>query len=216
MDDARYTFVLLDQLEVSPGATGSPLGVEGEAWHGGDFNRIWIKLEGEHSTQEPEGEGELQVLYGRLLAPFWDVQVGLRLDVHRGEGEASTRALAVLGLEGLAPYWFEVEPAVFVSQDGHVSARLAASYDLFVTQRLIAQPSIEVNGALQDSEEFGVGSGLNDIEPGLRMRFEIAREFAPYIGASWVRRFGETADLLREAGAKVSDAVFVVGVRMWN
>ncbi len=123
--------------------------------------------------------------------------------------------LAVVGFEGLAPYWFEMEPAVFVSQDGDISARVTTTYDMFVTQRLIAQPRIEVNAAVQEVPEFGVGSGLNDLDLGFRLRYEIRREYAPYIGVSWQRRFAGTADLARLAGATVSDLAAVGGLRVW-
>ncbi len=132
-----------------------------------------------------------------------------------GEGEEHVRVQAVIGLQGLAPYWFELEPSVFVSQDGDVSARLTATYDMFVTQRLIAEPRIEANAALQDVPDFGVGSGLNDLELGFRLRYELRREYAPYLGVNWVRRFAGAADLARQAGEAVSDVSLVGGIRAW-
>lgn len=121
----------------------------------------------------------------------------------------------MFGLEGLAPYWFELAPALFVSEHGDISARLAATYDVLLTQRLILQPRLDLNAALQDAPKFGVGSGLNNVEAGLRLRYEIRREFAPYVGVTWIRQLGQTADLSRAAGSPVDDLRFVLGLRLW-
>lgn len=121
----------------------------------------------------------------------------------------------MVGFTGLAPYWFEVEPALFVSENGDVSARLSATYDALLTQRLVLQPRLDVNVALQDVPKFGVGSGFNNVELGLRLRYEIKREFAPYVGVTWSRQLGATADLARGTGAKVDEVRLVAGVRLW-
>lgn len=215
MDHEIYTFLLFDQLEYRRSGGGNPVGWDLLGWVGGDFTRLWIKGQGARPTVGGGGEFEVQMLYGRLIAPYWDLQVGARLDVRDGGGSERTRLLAVLGVEGLAPYWFEIEPAIFVSQDGDLSLRLTTSYDLFISQRLIAQPRIELNGALQEVPAFGVGSGLNDIDLGLRLRYEIRREYAPYVGVSWLRRFGGAADLARAGGEVVSDMALVGGLRVW-
>ncbi len=215
MDDAIYTFVLFDQLEYRRTGDANPVGWDLLGWVGGDFTRLWIKSEGEQATVGGGGEVEVQALYGRLVAPYWDLQIGARVDVRYGGGTARARVLAVVGLEGLAPYWFEMEPAVFVSQDGHVSARLTTSYDMFVTQRLIVQPRVEVNAAVQEVPDFGVGQGLNDVNLGIRVRYELRREYAPYVGLEWVRRFAGTADLARQGGESVSDVAVVGGFRVW-
>lgn len=214
-DDHIYSFVLFDQAEYMQTGDANPVGWDMMAWVGGDFNRFWIKSEGELATVGGGGEGEIQALYSRLFSPFWEWQVGARLDVRYGGGEQRARALAVLGLEGLAPYWFEVEPAVFVSQDGDISARLAATYDMFITQRLIGQPRVEANAAIQDVPEFGVGSGLNDLELGFRLRYEFQRKLAPYIGLNWKGRFAGTADLARQAGEAANEFALVAGMRAW-
>lgn len=130
-------------------------------------------------------------------------------------GPDRARTFAVIGVQGLAPYWFEVTPALFISDDGDVSARLTASYDLLFTQRFIVQSRIEVNAAAQDARKFGVESGFNDVELGLRFRYEIRREFAPYIGVNWLRKLGDTADLAREEGDDVDALGVVVGFRLW-
>ncbi len=215
MDTHIYNFLLFDQLEYAPGADGRPASFDAIGWVGGDYNRLWVRAEGEQLTTGGEGELEVQALYGRLVAPFWDALVGARLDRRWGDGGDSRGHLA-LGLEGLAPYWFELAPTLFVSQDGDVSARLEAEYELLFTQRLVLTPEIELNAAVQEVPEWGVGSGLNDIELGIRARYEIRREFAPYAGFSWSRRVGGSADFARAAGEAASDGAFLVGVRVWR
>ena len=215
MDNKVYSLVLFDLLEYQHTGAENPVTWDMLWWIGGDFTRLWIKSEGAHSTTVGSGDVEVQALFSRLFAPFWEWQAGLRLDIRYGAGAARTRVLAVVGLEGLAPYWFEMEPSVFVSQDGDISARVTTTYDMFVTQRLIAQPRIEVNAAVQDVPEFGVGSGLNDLDLGFRLRYEIRREYAPYVGISWLRRFAGTADLARLGGKAVSDLAAVGGLRVW-
>ncbi len=215
MDEHLYTFVQFDQLEYRRVGTERPFVWDMMGWIGGDFNRFWIKSEGERATVGNNTAVEVQALYSRLIAPFWEVQLGMRLDAVFGGGFTNTRVLAAFGFEGLAPYWFEMEPVLFVSQDGDISARLTSSYDVFVTQRLIAQARFEANGAVQDVPEFGVGSGLNDVELGLRMRYEVQRKTAPYLGINWERRFGETAAMVRAAGDGVGELSVVAGIRLW-
>ncbi len=215
MDNKVYSLVLFDRLEYQQTGAENPVTWDMLWWIGGDFTRLWIKSEGAHSTAVGGGDVEVQALVSRLFAPFWEWQAGLRLDTRYGGGTDRTRVLAVVGLEGLAPYWFEVEPAVFVSQDGDISARVTTTYDMFVTQRLIAQPRIEVNVAVQEVPEFGVGSGLNDLDLGFRLRYEIRREYAPYVGVSWLRRFAGTADLARLTGETVTDFAVLGGLRVW-
>jgi copper resistance protein B len=204
-----------EELEYGYNGGTNPVTWDVSSWVGGDWNRIWFKSEGEVPTADLGLEGEAQLLYSRLIAPFWEFQVGVRGDLVAESGSTQGRGLLVVGLEGLAPYWFEIEPAMFVSHEGDVSARLGAALDLFVTQRLIAQPSVETNVAVQSVPEFGVGSGFNDIELGLRLRYELVREFAPYVGVSWRQTFAETARLRRDAGQESSDLQGVAGTRFW-
>ena len=215
MDAEIYTLVMFDQLEYRRTGQTNPVSWDLSAWVGGDFTRLWIKSEGSHATIGGEGAVEVQALYSRLVAPFWEVQLGAQLDARYGTGGDRIRVQAAVGLEGLAPYWFEVEPVLFVSQDGHVSGRLTASYDMRITQRLVAQPRIEARAAVQRVPDFGVGSGLNDVTPGLRLRYELQREYAPYLGISWHRRFGNTADLALRNGAGTSDLALIGGLRVW-
>lgn len=215
MDDMIYTFVQFDELEYVPGAIDEPVEYKGQMWIGGDFDRLWLKARGEQSTLEREGVFEGQALFSRATSPFWNTQVGLRIDRLYGLGGGATRGHLALGIQGLAPYWLEVESFLFVSHEGDVSARVEASYDVLFTQRLILEPEVELNGAVQAVPEFGVGSGLSDFEVGVRMRYEVVRELAPYVGISWHRLVGETADLARTGGGVVSDANFVAGLRWW-
>lgn len=214
MDWGTGAFVLFDELEYAPGASGQPVGLEATAWYGGAYNRLWIRAEGEQLTAASGGEAEIEALYGRLITPYFDAVGGVRVDGRWGDEDAA-RALLALGVQGLAPYWFEVAPTLYVSRDGDLSARFQASYEMLFTQRLVAEPEMEINAALQEVPEFGVGSGFNDVELGLRLRYEIRREFAPYVGYSWTRRIGETADFARAEGEAVSEDAVVAGLRMW-
>lgn len=212
-----YGKVLVDQLELGVDTQKRPLAWDMIVWAGGDWNRLVLKSEGELPTAELSEElsvgSELQVLYDRLVLPFWAVQVGVRGDVNSRTPLLDNRAFLVIGMQGLVPYRFEFEPSLFISQSGDVSARLRMSYDLFITQRLIAQPAIEANVAVQSVPEFGVGRGLNDIKAGLRLRYEFSRKFAPYLGINWERAFFETARLNEDEPQAVLQGL--LGVRAW-
>ncbi len=182
---------------------------DAEAWIGGDIDRAVLKTEGEGSGGVHEAE--VQALYSRAIGPYFDIQAGLRHDFE----PSPSRTYAVLGVEGLAPYWFDVEAAAFLSDKGDILARLGASYDQLITQRLVLQPRAELNFAAQDMAARGTGAGLSDFELGVRLRYEIRREFAPYVGVSYERKVGGTADFARVAGESVGGARFVIGVRTW-
>lgn len=216
-DSQRYGFLLVDQLEYRlKNAADDTARWDVQGWYGGDYNRLWIKTEGEWRTDgERGGEAEVQALYSRLIAPFWDFQLGLRYDQFSGAGFDRSRGFAVIGLQGLAPYRFELEPALFISEDGDVSARLTTTYDLLLTQQLILQPRLDFDSAVQSADRFGVGDGINSLGLGLRLRYEIRREFAPYVGIHWLRRIGETADISRLDGGRAGDIAVVLGVRLW-
>ena len=209
------TFMLFEKLEYAPDAWQRPIVLEGIAWWGGARNRLWIRGEAEQVTSGDDGDAELEVLFGRLISPFFDALVGVRVDRRWGEDFSVMRGLLSVGLEGIAPLWWELAPTVFVSEDGDVSARLDASYALLFTQRLILEPRVELNAALQDVPAFGIASGLTDLELGARLRYEIRRKFAPYLGVSWLRRTGGTADLARLDGEPASDVSLVAGLRVW-
>ena len=215
MEPMRRTFVQSEILEFFPAASGDPVRYDLLGWTGGDVNRLWLKADGDHSTREGAGEVELQALYGRLISPYFDAQVGVRADVLYGTEDTDARVHLAVGLQGLAQYWFEIEPTFFISQKGDLSASLTASYEMLLTQRLILEPRIETAVALQEVPEFGVGSGFNELDLGLRLRYEILREFAPYVGYVWVRRLSGAAELARAAGEEVGSASVVAGLRLW-
>jgi len=206
---SRVSRTMLDVLEWRPGS-GDGYAWQGEFRYGGDVNRLVLKSEGEGAHGELES-AEVQALYSRAIGPYFDLQAGVRQDLE----PRPRRTYATLGLEGLAPYWFELEGALFLSDKGDLSARLGGSYDLRLTQRLILEPSAEVNLAASDDAAIGVGSGLSDAELGLRLRYEIRREFAPYVGVAHERKFGRTADYARAHGEGRQDTRAVVGLRAW-
>ncbi len=214
-DDQIRWFLFLEQVEFASTSDTNAAVWDVQAWIGGDYNRLWFKSEGDRTDRAGAGEFEVQALYSRLIASYWDFQVGVRYDRQLGSGPNFQRVHLVVGFEGLAPYWFEMEPVLFISEDGDVSARVEASYDLLLTQRLILQPEVEINLAASTVEEWGVGSGLNDLSLDLRLRYEIRRQFAPYLGVSWFQRFGETADLARSEGERVAGVTILGGVRVW-
>ncbi|MEL7537057.1 MAG: copper resistance protein B [Pseudomonadota bacterium] len=185
---------------------------EAQAWVGGDINKFWFKTEGEYSTDESTFEAaEWQFLYSRAIHAFWDIQAGIRLDPEPGPA----RQYGVVSLQGLAPYWFEIDAALFLSDRGDLSARLEAEYELRLTQRLILQPKIELDLAASDDVATGVFSGLNTLEAGVRLRYEIRREFAPYIGVLHESALGDARDAVKAAGGDASDTMLIAGLRFW-
>lgn len=211
LNEQLYSQVLIDRFEYRPHAHGHTLDWDGQAWIGGDYQRLWLKTEGRRLGGGSVDEAELQVLYGRLIAPFWDIQAGLRYD----ERPRPSRTYAVFGVQGLAPYWFEVEAAAFLSERGDLSARLEAEHDLLITQRWIVQPRIETNVAAQAVEELGVGRGINDVNAELRLRYEWRREFAPYVGIVWTKSMGAAAKFARARGDGAENGAVVAGIRAW-
>ncbi len=212
MDDKPRGSVLFHKLEYVPGPAERPVELEATSWVGGDVNRLWVRAEGEQSTLHREGEAELEALYGRLISPFFDAVGGARVDRRWGEGPA-TRGFLAVGVQGLAPYQFEVEPTLYVSHEGDVSAQFMAAYHVLFTQRLKLESELETKVALQEVPEWGVGTGVNSLDLGLRLRYEVHRKFAPYVGYEHGWAFGETADL---AGGDAGSGALVFGVRMWR
>jgi copper resistance protein B len=206
-----YSQWMLDRLEYRAGKGADGYAWEGEGWIGGDINRFAVKSEGEGRFGGSLERAEVQALYSRAIDPWFNLQAGVRQDF----GEGPDRSYAVIGIDGLAPYWFEVGAEAFLSTRGDAHLRLEASYDQRITQRLILQPAAEFNLAAQDVPELGIGAGPSDIELGLRLRYEIAREFAPYVGINWERKLGDTADHARAAGDKPSATSLVIGLRAW-
>ncbi len=213
-DSHTYSLFLVEKLEYRGQDESDLFNWEIASWVGGDYERLWIKSEGDVGLENGDGEAEVQLLYGKLFSPFWDFQAGVRYDQSFGSDDNQGRAFGVIGVQGLAPYLFEIDAAMFVSQDGDVSARFVTEYQLLLSQRLILQPELETNLAVQTVEEFGVGAGINDIDLGVRLRYEFSRQFAPYVGVNWSRKFGETADLARDEGESVDDLSVVGGMRL--
>jgi copper resistance protein B len=219
-DQERRLFTLVDVLDYRPKISGGQghddYRWDIEGWYGGDYNRLWFKSEGQRDTAfKADYDVDFQLLYGRFIRKHYDLQIGSRVETQSFKGRNVTRGLGVIGIEGLVPYNYEFESALFIDQDGKVSARLSFTKDLLLTQRLIFQARFETNAAVQRVEKFTTGSGLNNLEFGARLRYEIRREFAPYIGISFDRSFGETAALVRQDGGDSSQVRFLVGVRAW-
>jgi copper resistance protein B len=219
-DQERRLFTLVDVLEYRPSIGGSrghdDYRWDIEGWYGGDYNRVWFKSEGQKDTAfKADYDVDFQLLYGRFIRKYFDLQMGGRVETQSFKGSNVTRGLGVIGIEGLVPYNYDFESTLFIDQNGAVSARLAFTKDLLLTQQLILQTRFETNAAVQRVEEFTTGSGLNNLEFGGRLRYEIRREFAPYVGISLDKSFGETATLVRQDGGNPSQIRFVLGVRAW-
>lgn len=212
----RETFVLSEVLEYAPSSAARAVDYDVVAWTGGASHRLWAKADGSVATIGRARHGEYQALYGRLLTPWWDAQVGVRVDERAESGSSASRAGAIVALQGLAPGWFELEPSLFVTTDGNISFDLTASYDLFVTQRVVLQPRLESTVSLRDEAEFGIGRGLVNSSFGVRARIEVRREFAPYVGVVWDRAYGRTAGFVRQGGMSVGEARLVAGLRLWR
>ena len=209
-DDAKRLYVLFDNLEQRHGDDGNAQAVDAQAWYGGDRDKLWLKLDGEHSGGRL-GATRTEALWNRAIATYWGAQVGLRHDL----GEGSTRDWLAVGVQGLAPYWFDLEATAYLGQSGRTALRLEAEYELLFTQRLVLQPDVEVNLYGKNDPARGIGSGLSDLDVGLRLRYEITRKFAPYGGVVWSRKFGKTADYARTAGEDIQDTQLVAGIRIW-
>ena len=216
IDRQVTVFTLADQFEYRTSGAGRPLQWDLAGWVGNSYNRLWVKSEGDWNTTGGGTELDLRAEYSRLISPFWELQGGVRLESRRRGNRTDTRGHLDVGLLGLAPYWFQLEPEIFIAQDGQVSARLTAEVDLLLTQRLIVQPRFETYAAFSENRKFGVGSGFNYVEPGIRIRYEFRRELAPYVGVEWLRQLGGTARLARGDGEAVSSPALVVGMRAWR
>ncbi len=205
-------FVMVERLEARIAADNGEHGYlwDAQAFYGGDINRLVIKTEGEGRFGGALEDAEIQALYSRAIGAFFDLQAGLRFDP-----EPDTRSHLVVGVQGLAPYMFELDAALFLSDRGDITARIEGEYDQRITQLLIIQPRIEVELAAQDIPERGLGAGITSIEPGVRLRYEFKREFAPYIGLEYEAALGETADVARAAGRDPDGFKLLVGLRAW-
>lgn len=205
-------FVDVDRFEYRA-AQGSddPVAWEARASFGSDVDRFALATEGERSDAANASRAEVEALYSRTVTDFFDVEVGARHDY----SPDPERSFAVVRLVGLAPYWVHVDAAAFLSDEGEASARLKLQSEVRITQRLLLIPRIETNASAQDVAERRIGSGIDDVDAGFRLAYEVRRELAPYVGASWHRLFGDTADFARAAGEHTSELALIAGVRFW-
>jgi len=210
-DDPVLTKLIVDKLEYRNGEDSDHmLLIDADAWIGRDLHKLWLKTEVERVEAATE-EAEVQLLYSRAISPFWDAQIGWRHDAR----PRPNRDWLALGVKGTAPYLIEMDAALFYGESGQLAARLDAEYEYMITQRLVLIPEIEMNFHSKNDEATGTGSGLSNIALGIRLGYEIKREFAPYLGINWAKKFGDTADFAEEEGESSDDVQFVAGVRFW-
>lgn len=210
VSDINFGLLLIDRLEAVRSNDNTAAAVDLQASYGGSFNRALLKFEGEVDSGELE-DASSELLWSHAVAPMWNSQIGLRHD----SGEGPDRGWLAVGIQGLAPYWFEVDATAYVGEQGRGAINLEADYDLLLTQRWILQPRVETNLYSKADSERGLGKGLSDTTLGVRLRYEIRREIAPYIGLEWAARFGDTADYARAAELDTRETRSVAGVRFW-
>jgi copper resistance protein B len=202
---------VVDRLEGRTSGSDTQFRWSGQGWAGTDYDKLWIKSEGTLRSDGTVDDGQHELLYDRAISTYFDLQGGLRTDLDSGP----VRNWAAFGLQGLAPYFFDLELTGYVSDQGHFAGRLEASYDLLITQRLILQPQVELNLYTRSDPGRRVGSGFSDVDTGLRLRYEISRQFAPYLGIVYAGKFGQTANFAQQAGENTSDVRFLFGLRAW-
>jgi copper resistance protein B len=210
-DEDKYSALLIDRLEAARSDGNTATAYDVQAWYGRDYDRAVLKGEGDIDDGTLQ-DSHTDLLWGHALAAYWDTQLGVRYD--SGVGLADRTWLA-FGIQGLAPYWFEVDVAAYLGESGRSALRLEADYELLLTQKLILQPRVEVNVFGQRDAEHETGAGLSDVSAGLRLRYEILREFAPYVGVEWAGKYGATAEYARAAGEDTKEARVVAGLRVW-
>ena len=209
-DDAVHYYVVFDQLEWQTGGGVRGGSWDSKGWIGQDVNRFWFRTEGE-ATGGNLAEAEAHALFGRAIHRWWDLVVGARQDFRPGP----RRTWAAVGIQGLAPYWFELEATAYIGEAGRTHFRVETEYELLFTNRLILQPLVELEVYGKSDPERGIGAGLSSGEAGLRLRYEFRRELAPYIGVTWNRKFFGTADVAEAAGEAKGGAKLALGVRVW-
>jgi copper resistance protein B len=211
MDREILAHLFFNELEGRFNGSNTQFRWEGEGWGGTDYDKLWIKSEGTLLSNGTLEDGQHQFLYSRAITTYFDLQGGLRSDID----SRPTRNWGALGIQGLAPYFFDLELTGYVSSEGHLAAKLEAFYDLLLTQRLILQPQIEVNLYSKADPVRMVGAGFSDIDTGLRLRYEFSRKFAPYLGVVYAGKFGQSASFARRAGESTGDVRFVFGIHTW-
>jgi copper resistance protein B len=208
-DTAINHFVLLDQFEWQD-AEGGAQNWDAKAWIGTNLNRAWLRTEGEREDDRTDA-AFAEALYGRAISPWWDLVAGVRQDFRPGP----SRTWGAIGVQGLAPYQFDIEATVYIGESTRTHARFEVEYELLLSNRLILQPQLEAELFAESDPARGIGSGLSTVEFGLRLRYEVRREFAPYLGVVWSRKLGDTADFARAEGEGVEDTRLVGGIRFW-
>ncbi|KAA8919310.1 hypothetical protein NB697_001304 [Xanthomonas sacchari] len=207
---ARTGYLLVDRLEGWDNAHGSGQAWEARGWYGGDIDRLWLRSDGEREGGRTTAS-TLELAYGRAISPWWDMLIGAKQTFAPGRARTS----AAFGVQGMAPYKFEVSAMLYVGEGGHASLHLEGEYDVLLTNRLILQPRLEAELAARDDPAHRIGSGLTTVEGGLRLRYEVTRRFAPYVGVEHVRSFGDTTDLRRADGEAARETRWVAGLRFW-
>jgi copper resistance protein B len=212
MGNQIFAHAMLDEFEGRINGSDKELRWDGEGWIGTDTNRLWLKSEG-FSDNAIVSDGDHEALYDRPISRmrYFDAQTGVRADLDSGPH----RAWAALGIEGLAPMFFEFAPTLYFRDGGNVAGRVTGSYDMLLTQRWIAQPEAELNFYSKDDPGRQIGSGFSDLDAGLRLRYEVSRKFAPYVGFAYNGKYGNTATYSRQAGEATRNAQFVFGFRIW-
>ncbi|HNQ47916.1 MAG TPA: copper resistance protein B [Hydrogenophilus thermoluteolus] len=209
-DEHAFGSVLLDRLERVYTKDGNATAYDAQAWFGGTYDRLVLKAEGDVAKGKLE-EARTEVLWGHAISAYWDTQLGVRQD----SGTGPDRTWLAFGFQGLAPYWFEVDATAYLGTSGQTSLRLSSEYELLVTQRWIVQPRLEANVYGETEVNRGIGSGLSDLTFGIRLRYEINRQFAPYLGIEWKAKYGKTASLARREGLEARQTRVVAGLRFW-
>jgi copper resistance protein B len=210
MDEERIGSFLADRFEVLHSSDSTFMTYDVYAWYGRDYDRVWIKTDGEADAGRVQ-DARNELLWGHALTAFWDTQLGVRYDT----GAGPERGWLALGVQGIAPYWFNVEATAYVGEEGRTALRVEAEYELLLTQKLVLQPRIETTFYGKRDAERERGSGLASLDAGLRLRYEIRREFAPYAGIEWGGKFRETADFVEAAGEDPKTTRLVAGLRFW-
>jgi copper resistance protein B len=211
MDNSIFTHGVLDQAEGRWNGRSTQFRYDGQLWSGTDYNKLWIKSEGLVSSQGRFEDGIHEFLYDRAISTYFDLQAGVRVDLDSGPA----RTWAAFGAQGLSLYFFDVEATAYASDRGRFAARLRGYYDLLITNRLVLQPEAELNFYTKSDRGRGTGSGLSDIDAGLRLRYEFSRKLAPYTGVSYTGRFGQAESFARQEGLKPHSVRFAFGLRTW-
>jgi len=209
-DETPFGSILFDNFEAVRSGGSNSGAYDVLARFGRDYDKLVLKAEGEVASGKLQ-DARTEALWSHAVSTFWDTQLGVRHD----SGTGPNRTWLAFGVQGLAPYWFDVDAAAYVGSGGRTALRLGAEYELLVTQRLVVQPRIEANLYGKSDADRGIGKGLSNLSTGVRVRYEFSRQFAPYVGIEWTNHFGQTADLMRAAGEPTRNTRYVAGVRFW-